>query len=290
LVGAQRGAVCTAQLQEIGFTEAQISHRVATGIWHRQHHGVYCVGDPALIPLAAESAALLAVGEGSLLSHGSAGAIWGLCQRPADQVSVTLTGRRARGRHGISLRCLDTLERADMSTRQGLALTAPGRTIIDMSAGAGIGELAVMLEVAWERRLVTEETLLAAAERAPTNDPGRARVQAVLSAGRDSGFTRSHGERRLRSLLKAAELPQPVANHHVAGLLVDFYWPEAGLVLEVDGFRFHGSRAAFERDRRRDQRLAAAGIQVIRITWRQLEEEPMAVLARLAQALARRAA
>lgn len=61
-------------------------------------------------------------------------------------------------------------------------------------------------------------------------------------------------------------------------------------MLEVDGFRFHGSRAAFERDRRRDQRLAAAGFQVIRITWRQLEQEPMAVVARLAQALALRAA
>ena len=288
LVRAQNGAVRSDQLRALGFTQGQITYRMATGNWHRRHNGVYCIGDPALIPLAAESAALLAVGEDSLLSHDSAGAVWGLCEPRSDRVSVTLVGRRVRARDGISLRCLDTLKRADISTRRGLKLTAPGRTIIDIAAGISTAELEDILDGAWGKRLVTVATLSAAAERAPANDPGRARVQSLLATGLESGFTRSQGERKLRS--SAAELPQPLVNQHLAGLLVDFYWPDARLVLEVDGFRFHGSRAAFERDRGRDQRLAAAGFQVIRITWRQLEQEPMAVVARLAQALALRAA
>jgi very-short-patch-repair endonuclease len=74
-------------------------------------------------------------------------------------------------------------------------------------------------------------------------------------------------------------------NTYVAGHLVDFHWPDARLVIEVDGYRFHSSRAAFERDRRRDADLSGAGFRVIRVTWRQLVEEPLAVVARIARAL-----
>jgi very-short-patch-repair endonuclease len=76
-------------------------------------------------------------------------------------------------------------------------------------------------------------------------------------------------------------------NTYVAGHLVDFHWPGARLVIEVDGYRFHSSRAAFERDRRRDADLSDAGFRVIRVTWRQLVEEPLAVVARIARALER---
>ncbi|HZE05157.1 MAG TPA: DUF559 domain-containing protein, partial [Solirubrobacteraceae bacterium] len=78
----------------------------------------------------------------------------------------------------------------------------------------------------------------------------------------------------------------PVFNVWLHGHLVDALWLEAKLVVEVDGYRVHGHRAAFERDRRRDQRLAAEGYVIVRITWRQLRDEPLAVVARLAQALA----
>ena len=75
-------------------------------------------------------------------------------------------------------------------------------------------------------------------------------------------------------------------NTRLGAHLVDFHWRDRNLVAEVDGYRFHSSRGAFERDRRRDADLNAAGFRVLRITWRQLAEEPLAVIARLAQALA----
>jgi very-short-patch-repair endonuclease len=76
-----------------------------------------------------------------------------------------------------------------------------------------------------------------------------------------------------------------VLNTVVAGYRLDAYWPSARLVVEIDGFAFHSSAALFESDRRRDAELAAAGVRVMRVTWRQLEGEPHAVVARVAQAL-----
>jgi very-short-patch-repair endonuclease len=105
-----------------------------------------------------------------------------------------------------------------------------------------------------------------------------------------STYTRSKAERLIRRLMRAAELPQPLVNQPLNGFTVDFLWPDARLILEVDGHRTHGDRLAFERDRRRDQVQVAAGYTVIRVTWRQLQQEQMAVMARIAQALARRAA
>jgi very-short-patch-repair endonuclease len=98
-------------------------------------------------------------------------------------------------------------------------------------------------------------------------------------------MTRSEAERRLLGLIKRAELPVPSCNARLHGFEVDALWAGRKLVLEVDGYAFHGHRAAFERDRRRDQTHAADGYRVIRVTWRRLQREPLAVVARLAQAL-----
>jgi very-short-patch-repair endonuclease len=94
----------------------------------------------------------------------------------------------------------------------------------------------------------------------------------------------------MRRHLDAAGLPQPLANVILHRHLVDFLWPEERLIVEVDGYGTHGNRQAFEADRRRDRTHVAAGYVVVRITWPQLQNEPMAVIAAIAQALARRAA
>jgi very-short-patch-repair endonuclease len=87
--------------------------------------------------------------------------------------------------------------------------------------------------------------------------------------------------------VRAARLPHPDLNVRVAGCEVDFLWRDAGLVVEVDGFAYHSTRAAFERDRRRDAKLQSAGFAVVRVTWRQILDEPEALVAFLAQNLAR---
>lgn len=89
-------------------------------------------------------------------------------------------------------------------------------------------------------------------------------------------------------MIRAAQLPSPRTNVRVSQYEVDFLWLDERVIAEVDGFGFHSSRAAFERDRAKDRALQAAGYVVLRITWRQLVDEPEAVIAALAAALAHR--
>jgi very-short-patch-repair endonuclease len=100
-----------------------------------------------------------------------------------------------------------------------------------------------------------------------------------------TAMTRSEAERRLLRLIRAAGLPLPNTNARLDPFEVDFLWPGHRLVVEVDGFAFHSSRAAFERDRARDAELTARGYRVIRVTWRQTAAEPYVAVARIAQAL-----
>jgi very-short-patch-repair endonuclease len=119
---------------------------------------------------------------------------------------------------------------------------------------------------------------------------GAAALRALAAGQAASAFTRSEAERRLLSLVRQAALPEPLVNARVCGFEVDFYWPASRLVVEVDGRAFHGDERAFEQDRLRDQVLVAAGLRVIRVTWRQISENPLAVVARVAQALTAAAA
>jgi very-short-patch-repair endonuclease len=111
-------------------------------------------------------------------------------------------------------------------------------------------------------------------------------IRQLLRANDDSGYTRSEAERRMRRLAQAAGIDQPLVNVPLLGFVVDFLWPDQRLVVEVDGYQFHGHRQKFESDRRRDQQLVAAGYRVVRVTWIQLRDEPIAVITSIAQALA----
>jgi very-short-patch-repair endonuclease len=109
-----------------------------------------------------------------------------------------------------------------------------------------------------------------------------ARAGVVLGG---DALVHDEAERRLLELIRAAGLPAPQTNAIVAGYEVDCYWPRHKLVVEVDGYAFHGSRAAFERDRRKTADLAAAGLTPVRVTWLQIAEETHRLVAQLAQLL-----
>jgi very-short-patch-repair endonuclease len=136
-------------------------------------------------------------------------------------------------------------------------------------------------------RLVTSHSLTEQFARYPRHRGVNAMRQAMRHEPR---LTRSEAERRLLELIRAARLPEPETNVRVAGHEVDFLWREYGLAVEVDGYAFHSSRAAFERDRRRDAELYAHGIVVIRVTWTRIADEPAVMIALLARATASAAA
>lgn len=277
----QRGLVTGAQLRAAGLGRGAVSHRVASGRLHRMYRGVYLVGHRAAPPLARELGAVLALGQGACLSHRSAAEVWELLPERGGPVHVTAPGRR-RDREGIFVHS-GRLDPPDVMVHQGIPLTAPAWTLIDLGGTAATPrELERAYAEAQVRRLITPVRLREAIGRAGRRR-GVARAAGLLDA--EPALTRSEAEERLLALIRAGGLPEPELNARVAGHEVDFLWRREKLVVEVDGYAFHSSRAAFERDRRRDADLQDAGLRVRRVTWVQIAHEAEALLVRLTRAL-----
>lgn len=214
--------------------------------------------------------------------------MWGFAEATGEVIDVTTVGRNPKPRPGVRLHRVRQLHPNDQSTHHNLRLTSVARTLVDFAGQATSAELRDAFGEARARRLLTEKALQAALDRVPKNHPGAAIIRSILREG--GTYDRSEAERLLRELCRQAQLPQPLVNVHLHGFVVDFLWPDHKLIVEVDGYGTHGNRQAFESDRRRDQAHVAAGFVVLRVTWSQLLHERLAVMARIAQALCRRAA
>jgi very-short-patch-repair endonuclease len=286
LAARQRGVVTRAQLLEAGVGASAITRRLRSGLLRQIHRGVYVVG-PLEPPEAREMAAVLACGPGALLSHFTAASYWGLTRpvrgnRPCD-VGV-VSARRIR-RPGIRVRRLVRFDASDRAELRGIPVTAPGRTVVDLASVLDGRELEQAVARAEREGLVTLEGLSSLLVR-HRGRPGIPLMRALLEAGQVPALARSEAEERLLCLIRDARLPVPETNVPVEPYEVDFLWAPEGIAVEVDGFRYHASRARFESDRRRDMELASRGIHVIRLTWRQITNEPLATVAQVAQALA----
>jgi very-short-patch-repair endonuclease len=280
LAQQQHGVVTTRQLAELGLGRHGIAHRARTGWLRRLHRGVYLVG-PIEPPLTRIMAATLACGPGALLGHYPAAVLWDLLPGPAQSSHVTVVGRNARGPAGVTVHRTAYLHPEDATRHHGIPVTSPARTLLDLATQTAHRDLARAVEEALVLKLVTPHSLDAQFARYP-NHRGIAVMRRATP--RSPRLTRSEAERRLLELIRAAGLPEPETNVRVAGYEVDFFWRDHALVVEVDGYAFHASRAAFERDRRRDATLRAHGIDPMRVSWTQIVDEPLALVALLARA------
>jgi very-short-patch-repair endonuclease len=138
-----------------------------------------------------------------------------------------------------------------------------------------------------ERRGLTHSEQLRTLLAAYPRRAGTRRLRNLIDRRAGPAFTRSELEDRVLALVRRAGLEPPEVNQVVEGFEVDLYWPDSRLAVEVDGFAYHSSPGVFESDRQRDSVLAAAGIRVMRVTWRQLDENPEALLVNLVRALSR---
>ena len=278
----QLGLITTPQLHVAGVRRGSVEWRLATGTLHRRHRGVYLVGHGIPVPGAIELAAVLAVGEQAFASHRSAAAIYGLA--PAGgEVDLTVAGRNCRSRDGLRVHRVESLDPRDRGRRNGIPVTAPARTAIDYAATVGADEAERVIAEALALRLVTEPAIREALGRAP-HRAGVALVRAILGQPGGPRRTRSGGERKMLGLLRAAGLPVPLTNHPVEGFSADFFWPEVGLIVEVDGGDFHRPKPAFERDHRRDIVHKDAGHEVLRVSGQQLDQEPLYIAVVIARA------
>jgi len=259
LASSQHGVISAAQLLVLGLTRQATAQRVRSGRLHRIHRGVYAVGHARLSNEGRWMAAVLAGGEGAVLSHRAAAELWRLLTPRRAETDVTVPGHGGRRqRPGIRLHRSATLTQQETTRRNGIPVTSPARTLVDLRVCATPDELS------------------------------RARRQAEFFGYRieaaDSkpiAVARNELERRFLRLCQRHHLPRPLVNAPMGGYEVDFLWPQAKLVAETDGYDAHSGRASFEYDHRREAKLAAAGYEVLRFTWHQVLDEPAEVVAAL---------
>ena len=285
IAASQHGVVTRAQLLGAGLSRKAIQHRLDKHRLHPIHRGVYLDGHPIPPPLALEMAAVHAYGDGAVISHESAAAIWRIRAQPGGPIHITLPSRCNRSRPGIRVHLTRALRANEVRTHRGIPLTAPIRTLIDLASVLSFRELERAFEAAQVANLLRPE-LLRSMLSGSRGRPGYGAMRALLDRDRAPALTRSEAERRLLDLLRAADLVPDGVNVRVGRREVDFLWHAQRLVVEVDGFAYHANRAAFERDRLRDAELQAGGYRVMRVTWRQIAKTPEAVIARVARALA----
>ena len=270
--------VSRAELHAAGVSDQMIRRRLERRQLYRIRRGAYSVTrHPTELGLFI--AAVVACGARALLSHRSAGALWDLL-RDRGPIDVLVPGR-ARPRPGIRVHNTRSLHPADLARRRDIRCTAVPRTIVDLGAVLNEDELRRVLERSMVLRLFDRRAIEAALDRA-NGRRGTGTVRALLrQLDDDTPPTRSELERRFLHLLEGASLPSPITNGLISGYEVDFHWPDARLIVETDGRTTHGNALAFERDRQRDLDLSLAGWTVIRITWRQLRDEPERIVALL---------
>ena len=278
IAGRQRGVVGWQQLLAAGVGPGAIAHRIARGRLHRVFRGVYLVGHVIAPELAVETAALLVTPPGTVLSHLSAAGVSQMAPLPR-VVDVTVLQGRPASRAGLRVHTARALDPRDVSLTRGLPVTTPARTLVDLAGSLSRDGLERVYEQAQIQRLVRPADVIAVLDRTP----GRRGADALRALADElPTLTRSKGERRLLRALAAAGVARPQTNVVVCGHEVDLLWRRPRVVVEFDGFATHHTRAAFERDRRHDAELQAAGHRVIRVTWRWLRDDPDAVAARIA--------
>lgn len=295
LAGGQNGVVTRSQLLAAGLTSRQVGQRLRSGTLHALHRGVYLLGhlrgrlEP---PHAAKMAAVLASGDGALVSHRHAGALWELVPAPARSapvdIVVPLSGNPSR-RSGIVAHRADDLEPGDAATVDGVPVTSPARTLADLATAATARELERAVARAQRERLVGDEDLERLLSRRHGR-PGVALLREVILRDGGPALTESELEEEfLERFRRNRRLPRPLANPMVEGHRVDFYWPDQKVVVELDGYAYHGQRTNFRSDRRRDaDLLSTAGIWVLRFTWQDIIDDWDDTLIALTLALSRR--
>jgi hypothetical protein len=282
LAHRQWGVVSLAQLQALGLGGRAVQLRAQTGRLRRLYRGVYAIGGAALPREGRGLAAVLACGDGAVLSHTSAAVHWGLLTYDPPQPHVTAPASKA-GAPGIRLHRTRSLDARDTTTHRGIPITTLARTLLDLGATAPRNHLEHALGQALRNELYDHGAIVDVLER----HRGRRGTKALLRVtGDDPAFTRSALERRFLTLCRRAGLPRPLVNHTLTALdhepyEVDFFFPAHRLVVEIDGWRDHGTRVAFERDRAKDAALVAAGYAVLRFTKRQIVEDPDTVAQRV---------
>lgn len=262
-----------AQLIALGMGREAVRHRLANGRLHRLMRGVYAVGRPEVGKRGLWMATVLACGPAALLSHRSAAALWGIRPgRQGEPVEVVIPAGSPRRYPGIRAHRRRDHEAPGRREVDGVPVTHPVATLVDLAAGIPGGQLEAAINEADHLDLVDPEQLLAAIDGLPRR-PGVGRLRKLLGAPILT-LTATELEQRFLPLAREAGLPAPRTQVWLEGSRVDFYWPDLGLVVEADSLRYHRTPFKQARDKRRDNSHAASGRTTLRFSHSQIRYEP----------------
>ena len=287
LAQRQHGMVARRQLLALGMSRKAIVGRLGRGQLHEVFLGVYVVGARRISRRGRWMAATLAAGEGSVLSHRSAARLWDLLSPAAEWVDVTCPPGRVVRRKGIAAH-ESLMQDDEWDVVDGIPVTAPFRTIFDLAAVVGRRELERAWHEAQARELRAKVSLPVLLERYPGRR-GTAALRVLLESTKPETVTRNDFEEAFLTLIDAYGLPRPRMNADLAlrgrFFEIDCLWQRERIALELDSRGIHGTPKRFESDRQRDRILVAEGWRTMRVTWRQLRDEPEAIVADLRLAL-----
>jgi hypothetical protein len=269
------------ELGQCGLNREAVRSRVRTGWLHPLYRAVYAVGHPAVPMQGRLLAAVKSVGKDAVLSHFSAAALWGFLDWDGRFPEVTVPRTGVAARDNIRVHRTARLEPEDFLRHEGIPVTSPARTLVDLAAVVSEKLLRTAL---WRglagRRLSTRQ--LVAAKRRLGPRRGSAKLDRVLAS---AAPTRSELEDVVLDFIVDAGFAQPDVNKPLllAGrrVIPDFRWPEQRVVVEADSRKWHDNPIARKDDAERQALLEAAGEHVVRITWRQAVAKPSETAARL---------
>ena len=276
LAKRQYGVVARGQLLDLGFSRKAIVGRLQRGLLHELFLGIYVVGIRRISRRGRWMAAVLAGGEGVVLSHRSAARLWRLLPPAAEWIDLTCPPGRVVRRKGIVSHESEVGE-DEWLVKDGIPVTSPFRTIFDLSAIAGMRELERAFHEAEAREVRDRVSLPMLLDRYPGRR-GAKKVRALLGSKAPAAITRNDFEETFLALVDAHGLRRPRMNADLAirgrFFEIDALWEEQRFAVELDSRSIHGTRKRFESDRQRDRILVAEGWRTMRITWQQLQEEP----------------
>ncbi|MGI9020344.1 MAG: type IV toxin-antitoxin system AbiEi family antitoxin domain-containing protein [Solirubrobacterales bacterium] len=284
--------VAIAELIGLGFSRSAIDRLVRAGYLHPLHQGVYAVGHPDASVTGRRLAAVLACGRDAVLSDRSAAAHLGLRESSATVIDVTIQRRSSLKHPGIRIHRRLTLINEDTVVVDAVPCTSMARTLLDLSSFNDDRATERALERAEVLRIYDHRAIESLLARAAGQPGSRrlARVAGIARPGRTT--TASDLEEAMLALCRRCGYPDPIVNHEMLlggeRARVDFFWPVQRVVVEVDGFNYHRTRAAFRRDRRRDRLLELEGYGHARFADADFDHDLVAIERQLGALLGRR--
>jgi very-short-patch-repair endonuclease len=288
----QRARVARWQLLAVGVTRSMIHTMLSSSLLSRRRPGVYAMGGAGTAELTRETEALLAFRAPAFLSGYAVMAVAGLgpALRATDPIDIIVVASHTPRLPGIQAHRTSALDAKDIRIHRGLPMVSLARAFVEIAATTTEFRLARMLDDALHREILRVRQVNEALARAGRNHKGAGKLGAVLADRQQSkGRSRSDPELALQRHLRAAGLPDPDLNANFGQYQPDMVWWDQKVIVEVDSWRWHGSRSSFEADRKRDATLIAEGWTILHFTARQIEDEPFRVVATIATALARHA-